>query len=112
MSDTPVYTVEVTASDVTDPPTISVNQNPLGVDVQNALLVFQLVSSGFEFPEEDAIVVTNPGDQFPNFYWIGPTQVGLRDRCTVSGNFDYTITVLETSTGRRHKVDPTIINEV
>ena len=85
--------------------------NPLPVNVPNAMIVFGLSTSGYAFPNQDAIVLDTPDPSFPFSSWtIHPNQANLLDRCSQPGLFDYTVNVIETATGRVLSVDPQIQN--
>lgn len=106
------FTVTVTVSNLTDPPTITCSPTDLTVDAQNSLILFQLQTEGYAFPTSGSIVVSDGGTEFPNLWYISPSQVALQDLCSLNADYNYTVTVEETSSGQRHfHKDPTITNE-
>lgn len=106
------YTINVTVSNLTDPPTITCAPTDQIVVAQNSLILFQLQTEGYAFPTTGSIVVQDGGSEFPNLWYISPTQVALQDLCQITANYNYTVTVEETSSGKRHfHKDPTITNE-
>lgn len=109
-TDKPVLTFTVTASDVTDPPTAICSPDLVTVDTSNALIDFQLTTPGYAFDPDGPITFNEATTDFPDLWLISPTQVTLRDRCTTAGDFAFTVHVIESSSGRRLKVDPTIRN--
>ncbi|UDF36646.1 UNVERIFIED_ORG: hypothetical protein LHJ69_06105 [Shinella sp. XGS7] len=109
-TDKPVFSFSVTASDVTDPPTATCTPESVTVDTSNALIDFQLQTPGYVFDPEGPITFNEATTDFPDLWFISPTQVTLRDRCTTAGDFAFTVHVIESSSGRRIKVDPGIRN--
>ena len=80
-------------------------------DTKNALLVFKLNTSGYRFRTANAITLDAPVDDFPYESWtISDTQAALYDRNKVADTFDYTVTVVNTTTGQEYSVDPVIKN--
>ncbi|MGH6645080.1 MAG: hypothetical protein ACRED3_20535 [Bradyrhizobium sp.] len=80
----------------------------------NAVLKFVLQTDGYVFPEQDAVVVTNPGKQFPfpsRTLPKHPTRATLYDDNSVGGAFKYSVYVKDATTGKILMVDPTINNE-
>jgi len=76
-------------------------------------LKFVLKTDGYVFPNEGAVVVSQPGLQFPEPSQTVPpsnTIATLLDRNTAVGTFSYTVTVQQVSSGQLLRVDPTIIN--
>lgn len=109
-SDKPVLSFTVTASDITDPPTATCSPELVSVDVSNALIDFQLVTPGYSFDPDGPITFDEVTTDFPDVWIISPTQVSLRDRCTTPGDFAFSVHVIQTSTRKRFKIDPTIRN--
>ena len=85
--------------------------DPLRAKGKNATLKFQLAAPGYVFPDQDAVVVDNPGSAFPDpSQTIHPDVVTLQDRNKEPGSFKYTVTVKQVSTGKLVPLDPTIEN--
>ncbi len=87
---------------------------PEQVDVSGAgvLIQFLLITDGWNFPTTGAVTVTDPGAQFPYPSWTqGPQRASLLDANTDPGTFQYTIAVVNPSTGQRLLLDPTIKND-
>jgi hypothetical protein len=86
--------------------------DPVPARGHDALLTFTLQASGYIFPRDNAVVVSNPGSQFPQpSHTPTDTMATLLDRNTEGGSFKYTVTVQEVGTGRLIELDPTIENE-
>lgn len=86
--------------------------DPADVRGSNVLLHFRLVTDGWVFPDEGAVVVAQPGGSFPYPSWtLGPQSAALLDTVQAKGDFAYTVTVLHQTSGRRLSFDPTIRNE-
>jgi hypothetical protein len=88
--------------------------DPVSVRGRDALLMFQLQTAGYVFPKDAAVVVSDPGSQFPQPSRTLPpndTTATLLDRNTDAGAFKYTVTVKNVATGQLVPLDPTIINE-
>lgn len=78
----------------------------------NFLVTFKLQTPGYVFPGTDAVVVTNPGNQFPYGSWtMNPTSASIFDANTEPGDYPYTVTVINASTGGPVSMDPIIKNE-
>lgn len=87
---------------------------PEEVDVSGSgvLIQFLLMSEGWNFPSSDAVTVNGGGTQFPYPSWTqGPHRASLLDANTDTGTFQYTIAVVNTRTGDRVLLDPTIKND-
>jgi len=87
--------------------------NPLPADGRDIKLKFVLKTDGYVFPQTDAVVVSNPGTEFPEpSQTIGPddTKATLFDRNTGPGTFTYTVTVKKVATGEFFRHDPSINN--
>ena len=87
--------------------------NPLPADGRDIKLKFVLKTAGYVFPQTDAVVVSDPGTEFPEpSKTIGPedTKATLFDRNTGPGSFAYIVTVKKLLTGELLKHDPTIEN--
>ena len=79
----------------------------------DALLMFDLQTAGYVFPKDAAVVVSDPGSQFPHPSRTLPphdTTATLLDRNTDVASFKYTVTVKNVATGKLVPLDPTIIN--
>lgn len=99
-------TVDTAGEVVCTPSTTTVNGG------SNFLVTFKLQTPGYVFPGTDAVVVTNPGNQFPYGSWTtNPTTASIYDANTQAGDYPYTVTVINTSTGGQHSMDPLIKNE-
>ena len=102
--------------------TVSITCTPDTADVtkdtKHALLAFTLNTTGFRFPAVDAITLDpekdNSGDASANFpyssWTISDTQAALYDNNKSKKAFDYTVAVVNTTTGQQYKVDPVIDN--
>jgi len=89
----------------------SPNPAPIIKDTKHALLVFTLNTPGFRFKTADAITLDQAVDDFPYDSWtISDTQAALYDRNLVADTFDYTVTVVNATTGQEYSVDPEIQN--
>ena len=77
----------------------------------HVLIVFTLNTSGFRFPTVGAITLDEVLEDFPfNSWTISNTQAALFDRNKIADSFNYTVTVVNTSTGVEYVVDPEIKN--
>lgn len=80
----------------------------------NAVLKFVLQTDGYVFPKERAVVVSNPGEQFPfpsRTLPKHPTKATLYDHNSAGGGFKYSVYVTDVATGEVLMVDPMIVNE-
>ena len=87
--------------------------NPLPANGKNVELKFALQADGYVFPEADALVVSNPGTEFPQPSRTLPphgTTALLFDRNSEAGTFRYTVTVQRIATGEFFRHDPMISN--
>jgi hypothetical protein len=83
------------------------------VSACDTVLKFLLQTDGYVFPKEGAIVVDNPGKQFPfpsRTLPKQPTKATLYDHNTAAGDFKYTVYVKDVATGKILELDPTIKN--
>jgi hypothetical protein len=92
---------------------VSCTPDPLVVSVARKTIVFRMATAGWNFTPHNAIVVSQPGSDFPQ---PSQTQPGgrlatLLDRDLRAGAYAYTVNVYEPSTGRKGSVDPTIENQ-
>ena len=101
-----VVTVDAKKNVMCNPEQISV----LGCD---SVLKFLLQTDGYVFPQDAAVVVANPAQEFPEPSKTLPPNAmvaTLFDRTTGPGTFQYTVTVQKVSTGELFKHDPMIDN--
>ncbi len=94
--------------------TIACAPDPVRAHGRSALLRFVLQSAGYVFPQGGAIVVDQPGSQFPQPSRTLPpndTTATLLDLNTQAGDFKYTVSVQQVASGQTLQLDPTIINE-
>lgn len=90
---------------------ISCSPDPANLSGSNVLVVFRLDTPGYAFPENNAVVVSNPGSQFPYPSWTAyPGYAVLFDLDGDDNSYSYTVSVVDLSTGRTLSVDPTIKN--
>lgn len=82
----------------------------LSVTGHNSLLTFRLTNPDYRFPQVGAIVVQNPGTEFPNCWQLDEANMALRDRCNNAASYNYTVTVEHKTSGARRSVDPIIQN--
>jgi len=81
----------------------------------DTVLKFLLQTDGYVFRESDAVVVSDPGKQFPfpsRTLPKHPTKATLYDHNTVGGDFKYSVYVKDVATGAILFVDPTINNDL
>lgn len=107
-NNTKQLTVTVDADD-----NVHVTPDHVKVQGKNVLLTFDLDTPGYIFAGTGAVVVTDPGSQFPITSWTLPptsTTAVLLDLCTETGIFSYTVHVQKVSSGKRLWVDPIIEN--
>ena len=93
--------------------TIYCKPNPADIlkDTSHVLLVFTLNTPGYRFRTAKAIELDEPVDDFPFASWtISDTQAALFDRNKVADTFDYTVTIVDITTGKEYSVDPEIKN--
>jgi len=77
------------------------------------VLKFLIETDGYVFPKDNAVVVTNPGQQFPfpsRTVSKRPTKATLYDHNSTAGDFKYTVYVQDVATGKILERDPTILN--
>lgn len=92
---------------------VACDPDPLPADGRDIHLKFVLNTAGYVFPQDAAVVVSNPGVEFPEPSRTLPpndTQATLFDRNTQKGSFKYTVTVQQVATGNLIEYDPTIDN--
>ena len=103
-----IVTVDAKKNVICNPEQVPVN----GCDT---VLKFLLQTDGYVFRKDDAVVVSNPGEQFPfpsRTLPKQPTKATLYDHNTASGGFKYTVYVTDVATGEVLFVDPTILNDL
>ncbi len=103
-----IVTVDADKNVVCTPERVSVT------DRCNAVLKFVLKTDGYVFTDQDAVVVTNPGTQFPipsRTLPGNPAKATLYDDNSVGGVFKYSVYVKNAATGAILMVDPMISNE-
>lgn len=79
----------------------------------DTVLKFVIETDGYVFPQNDAVVVTNPGKQFPfpsRTLPKQPTKATLYDHNSAAGDFKYTVYVEDVATGKTLELDPSILN--
>lgn len=90
---------------------ISCSPDPVPVSGANATLTFNLVSTGYNFPANGAIVVPAPSNQFPNpSQTVSSTTATLFDVNSDSKNYKYVVRVIRSSDNQPLDLDPTIEN--
>ena len=90
---------------------IQVKPDPVKVVQADTLVIFTLVTDGYHFPADDAIVLNTPHSDFPYEAWTTkPQQAALFDQRSADGDYEYTITVVDSATGRSITLDPVIHN--
>ncbi len=86
--------------------------DPVLVVFTPSQLRFRLQTPGYAFPGENAVVVSNPGSDFPTpARTVAAQLVTLCDLDRVKGSYRYTVQVVEQATGRVLRHDPTISND-
>jgi|GEM_PF-1946980 len=93
---------------------VQVSPETLRVRGEDCTLNFRLQTAGYSFPTLGAIVIEGGHKgQFPQPpQWVDAQHVTLRDRnCNrETRSYKYTVVVLD-ARGRRHALDPLIVNE-
>ena len=110
--DPAVFNIQVSIDPLSGKPVCS--PDPVTVTAANALLVFKLSADDHEFPASGAVVVTSEDklDDFPYPCWqLNKHSVALYDTADDTVSYDYTITVIKSSTGQRISIDPQIDNK-
>ena len=111
-SKTPKRVVPVTV-DVSDTGEITCSPNPVDITkgASSVLLTFTLDTPGYRFKTTKAIELDEPQDDFPFASWtIDDTQACLFDRNKNADTLAYSVTVVDTKTGKEYTVDPEIKN--
>ncbi len=113
---TPKRVVPVTVDVIASPDgTITVSCEPATATVDpgasNVLLTFTLMTSGYRFQKVKAIDMDVSSDDFPYPSWtISDTTAALYDRNKVADALNYTVTVVNNTTGKHYSIDPVIQN--
>lgn len=90
---------------------IACNPDPVPVSGANATLTFNLVSSGYTFPANGAIVVPAPSNQFPDpSSTVSSTTATLFDVNSDSNSYKYVVRVIRSSDNQPLDLDPTVEN--
>lgn len=102
------FTVNVTV-DATG--NIVCTPNPVPISGANALISFQLQTSGYAFASSNPVVVVSPANQFPYGPWSPSSgQVCLYDANTDSNRYKYWVHLINLSNSQPLSVDPVIEN--
>lgn len=110
-SDKPVFTFTVYVSDATDPPTVTTSPAEITVGTNNGLIEFDLATPGYSFDPATPILFSQATTDFPDLWAVSATQVFMRDRCSKAATLNFTIKVVEDSSGRSLSHDPIIKND-
>ena len=90
---------------------VSCAPDPAKVSAANVLIVFDLQTAGYAFPATSAVVVMSPASQFPYPSWtISPGCAALLDIDGDTNTYNYTVNVVDLSSGNTISVDPIIKN--
>ncbi|MFO1337194.1 MAG: hypothetical protein U1F53_03005 [Burkholderiaceae bacterium] len=85
--------------------------DPVPVSGANALINFQLQSSGYAFASTNPVVVPSPANQFPYGPWCpSSSQACLFDANTDSNSYKYVVHLVNLSDSQPLSVDPVIEN--
>ncbi|MBI3368263.1 MAG: hypothetical protein HY021_07410 [Burkholderiales bacterium] len=91
---------------------LTCSPDPVTVTCADGQLRFELANSGYGFPKENAIVVTDGGTQFPlPCNWHSNQLVTLHDKASHKGSYKYTVTVVNLASGEKIVLDPGIDND-
>lgn len=103
---------EVTVT-VQDGETIVCSPDPISVKPGQGAVEFRLATPGYVFRQQNAIVVSDPGRDFPRPSVTSAcgTKATIRDRDLDSRDYKYSVYIKQLSTGRILWVDPTIRND-
>lgn len=106
------FTADVTVT-VSPNGDVTCTPDPVVVSAAQSTVSFRMATTGWVFRATHAIVVFNPGSDFPLPSKTSPDgkKAVLQDRDTTSGSYPYTVYVLHPATGREASVDPTIENQ-
>jgi hypothetical protein len=91
---------------------ITCSPDPVKVRGGKDTIVFDLVTPGYAFPKQGAVVVQpDAGPDFPEpARTVKGTQATLLDLCTFTASYKYSVTVTDLATGKPVTVDPSIDN--
>jgi hypothetical protein len=105
-------TADVTVT-VTPNGDVTCSPDPVVVSAAQSTVSFRMATTGWVFRATNAIVVLNPGSDFPLPSKTSPDgkKAVLQDRDTTTGSYAYTVYVLHPASGREASVDPTIENQ-
>jgi hypothetical protein len=105
-------TADVTVT-VTPTGDVSCTPDPVVVSAAQSTISFRMATTGWVFRASNAIVVLNPGSDFPLPSKTSPDgkRAVLQDRDTTAGSYPYTVYVVHPASGREASVDPTIENQ-
>jgi len=106
-------TVTVNAPERAEP-NLVFNPDPVQLTPEsNALIVYYLLSPGYYFPTDGtALVIDSPeaSAEFPIAWYINASTLALGDYNNNATSYNYTMTVVDASTGQRITTDPSINN--
>lgn len=93
--------------------TIICSPDPIDVKSGQNTIEFRVVTAGYVFPKDNAIVVENPGRDFPrpSVTSEGGAKATLRDRDLDQKSYKYTVYLRHVASGRIISVDPVIRND-
>ncbi len=93
--------------------TIVCSPDPINVKRGQSVLKFQLQAPGYVFRQKKAIVVSNPGRDFPlpSATSADGMTATLRDEHLDCCDYKYSVYLMQVSSGRIIDVDPIIRNE-
>lgn len=84
----------------------------LEVKGKSPAIQFLLVTDGYAFPEQAAVVLKKPSPDFPDpAETVDAKQVNLNDLNKVKATHAYTVTLLVVATGKPIALDPEISND-
>ncbi|MFZ5550379.1 MAG: hypothetical protein ACOZJX_16915 [Pseudomonadota bacterium] len=90
---------------------IACSPDPVPVSGADATITFNLVTTGYTFPANAAIVVPTPANQFPDpSQTVSPNQATLFDVNSDSNSYKYVVRVIRSSDNQPLDLDPTIEN--
>lgn len=73
---------------------------------------FLLVTDGYAFPQDGAVVLKQPSPDFPDpSKTVNAKHVNLNDRNKIKGLFAYSVTLVVEADGRKIELDPGIQND-
>lgn len=90
---------------------ISCTPDPVPISGSNVNIIFNLLTTGYSFRNNAAVVVSNPGSQFPNpSVTASSILVNLFDANSDAKKYKYTVHLVNDSSGESLSLDPTIEN--